>query len=144
MKKIFFWTVAVVLTTGFLGGTAFAQTPFNKFRQQKQRIYQGKLQGQLTPKELKFLRKERQEIRRAYRMAMRDGRFSPMERRRIHKLLNKASRNIYRLKHNHRTSRLDYRNRGSWDRGTGFGRQHPVPGPKKSGHMSFAPYLRSW
>ncbi len=115
MKKLFLSIVSAMLVVGFLSSTAYAGTQFERYRLQQKRIYQGKAKGLLTPREVQHLLKEQQKIQKAYRMALRDGRFTPIERRRIQMLQEKISRNIYRLKRNNQT-RVPGNHR-VWERG---------------------------
>ncbi len=69
---------------------------------QQKRIGAGVGSEELTPRETIRLEREQALIGRAERRAEADGQVSPRERARLHKMQNKASRDIYRLKHNRR------------------------------------------
>lgn len=71
-------------------------------RQMKQsnRITDGLKSGEITHRELVRLNKEQWRIQQAIRKAWADGRLKPHERRRIHRLQDRASKHIYRHKHN--------------------------------------------
>ena len=73
---------------------------------QHQRIRQGRRSGELTRGEQVRLRAGQRHIRRMEMRAKRDGRVTPMERRRITRARNRESRRIGRLKHNGRSRTL--------------------------------------
>jgi hypothetical protein len=81
-----------------------AKTPVIKERQmnQRARIRQGVRSGELTKGEAKNLRQEQKTIQAEKRMAKADGKVTPAERAKIRQDQNKASRDIYRKKHNGR------------------------------------------
>lgn len=68
-------------------------------RQQK-RIHQGIMSGELTRRETGALEREQHHIQRAKRVALRDRQVTPREGFRIDRMQDRASRHIYRLKHN--------------------------------------------
>lgn len=70
-------------------------------RQHKQarRIKQGVYSGSLTPRETARLGKQQMRIRKQERRFKADGHLNKRERVRLHKSLNRASKNIYRQKH---------------------------------------------
>jgi hypothetical protein len=74
----------------------------NADRQKKQfrRISGGVKSGEITRRESKRLGREQRRIGQIKRNARADGRVNARERHRIHKLQNRASRHIYRTKHN--------------------------------------------
>jgi len=95
--------------------TAFAQdqnpppapkdkTPIVRDRQnlQKARIRQGMKSGELTKGEARKLHQEQKTIQAEKQMAKSDGKVTPEERAKLRKDQNKASKDIYRLKHNDR------------------------------------------
>ncbi|MCL5966364.1 MAG: hypothetical protein M1550_04005 [Deltaproteobacteria bacterium] len=69
---------------------------------QQKRIGQGIPSGELTPRETIRLEREQAGIERAERRAEADGTVTPKERVRLKRKQDKASRDIYRLKHNRR------------------------------------------
>lgn len=71
---------------------------------QQRRIGQGVQSGALTPGETIRLEKQQAHIQRAERRAEADGVVTPAERAKLHRKQNRASRNIYRKKHNNRTA----------------------------------------
>lgn len=80
------------------------KTPVIKERQmnQKARIRQGVRSGELTKGEARNLRQEQRTIQAEKKMAKADGKVTPAERAKIRQDQNKASRDIYRAKHNGR------------------------------------------
>jgi len=104
MKSLKLLTVAMSL---FVAGTALAQTatPGVTERQenQKARIEQGAKSGQLTHREVRKLRAEQRRIRAEKRMAKADGVVTPAERAKLRHDQNRASRDIYREKHDAQT-----------------------------------------
>ncbi len=81
---------------------ADAATPGVERRQriQQERIGQGVASGQLTPRETIRLEREQARIERTQRRMAADGVVTPGERARLHLRQDKASRDIYRAKHN--------------------------------------------
>ena len=69
-------------------------------RNQTKRIGQGILSGELTRGEAARLGKQQARIHRQERRFKSDGTFTKRERARVHKSQNRASRRIYRAKHN--------------------------------------------
>lgn len=70
---------------------------------QKRRIGQGIRSGELTAGETARLAKQQASIHRQKRRFKADGTFTRSERLTVHKRQNRASKNIYRKKHNNRT-----------------------------------------
>jgi hypothetical protein len=69
-------------------------------REQQQRIREGLRSGELTRREARRLGAEEMRIRRNEAFARRSGgQFTPRERYRIERQLNRSSRDIYRQKH---------------------------------------------
>ena len=100
MKSLKLLTIAVSL---LVAGSAFAQsaTPVVTERQenQKARIAEGVKSGELTRREATKLRAEQRGIRAEKRMAKADGVVTPAERAKLRRDQNRASRDIYRQKH---------------------------------------------
>jgi len=97
--------VAGAITLGIL--PAWAQntdSPVVDARQerQQQRIQQGVDSGQLTAKEFNRLEREQGRIARAEARMKSDGNLTGKERVRLHNMQDRASRHIYRAKHNKR------------------------------------------
>src|SRR5262249_12973654 len=109
MKKIFTIltaiSVSVILSAVAFGQeTTGAKTPGIRNRQENQqrRIRQGIRSGELKKGEVKKLEKEQREINQDKKEAKADGTVTAEERKEIHQDQNKASRHIYRAKHNRR------------------------------------------
>jgi len=85
--------------------TGNTKTPVINQRQKNQRarIRQGVQSGQLTKGEAARLRSEQRTIQAEKQMAKTDGKVTPAERAKLRRDQNKASKDIYRLKHNNRT-----------------------------------------
>jgi len=69
---------------------------------QRKRIGQGVRLGELTGREVAKLGRQQARIHKKERRFKSDGRFTKRERARVHKSQNRASKNIYRKKHNGR------------------------------------------
>ncbi len=72
---------------------------------QQRRIADGVASGELTPRETVGLERQQAGIERARRRMEADGVVTPKERARLHVRQDKASRDIYRAKHNDRKAR---------------------------------------
>lgn len=70
---------------------------------QRKRIHRGVHSGQLTKDEAKSLAQEQKAIRQEERAYKSDGALTKDERKDLHQDLNKASKNIYREKHDAET-----------------------------------------
>ena len=103
MKAIKFITGALVSTLA-LGNLVFAQGTINqRERRQQARIHDGVKDGELTRNEARKLERQQAKIHAAEARAKADGEFTPKERAKIQKRQNKASRQIYKEKHDHQT-----------------------------------------
>ncbi len=71
-------------------------------KNERHRIAQGVKSGELTKAEAKNLRNDQKEIRQDVKAAKVDGVVTPVERKEIRKDQRKASKKIYRKKHNNR------------------------------------------
>jgi len=100
MKKIVSLMSAALLIVG-LGVAALASTPYvnRRERQEQQRIRQGMRSGELTRREAAHLEAEQGRIRGYEWYARSDGHVSRAERRHLDRMLDHASRDIYRQKH---------------------------------------------
>ena len=102
MKK----TAAILTIAAVIGaagaGSAWAGRISERQANQHRRISHGIFSGSLTRQEARFLMKEQRRIRQARHRAWADGHLSRNERYRLEKYQDRASRNIYRLKHNRR------------------------------------------
>ena len=111
MKTTILLTALVIAGTGILYAqdvpppAAGTKTPVVNQRQKNQhaRIRQGVKSGELTKGEARKLRGEEKSIQAEKQMAKADGKVTPAERAKLRHDQNKASRDIYRLKHNART-----------------------------------------
>ncbi|MBI4643779.1 MAG: hypothetical protein HY743_08690, partial [Deltaproteobacteria bacterium] len=131
------------------GGNAFDPRSERREAYQEQRIQQGIDSGALTPGEARYLNREQARIDRAEERMKADGYLSFRERQRLNQMQNHASRDIYRLEHNNRTT-AGYNgdqagwhgnNRG-WDRGNYGWHGH---NPNYAGnHPGGNSYNRGW
>ena len=98
-----------VAVSMLVAGSALAQTPTpginDRQENQKARIEQGVRSGQLTHREAARLRAEQRRIRAEKRLAKADGVVTPAERAQIRRDQRRASRHIYRQKHDAQTRR---------------------------------------
>ncbi len=69
---------------------------------QGKRIEQGVQSGELTEKEQHRLERKQRNIEKAQKRAEADGTVDDQEKRRLKRMQNRASREIYRKKHNER------------------------------------------
>lgn len=74
-------------------------------RREQKRIRQGIRNGELTPREIRRLEKEQARIRVEESRAKSDGMVTRQERRHLIRNLNRASRDIYRQKHDRQNRR---------------------------------------
>ena len=100
MKRL----VSIVLSAVFVMGlciVASAQTRYvnRRERHEQRRIHQGIRSGELTRREAFRLESQQARIRIAERFAKSDGHFTRRERLRLDRRLDRASRDIYRQKH---------------------------------------------
>jgi hypothetical protein len=94
----------VVVSTFLLGSLLFAQGTINeRERRQQRRIADGVQDGELTRKEARKLGRQQARIHRAEARAKADGEFRAKERATIQKKQNRASRQIYKQKHDRQT-----------------------------------------
>jgi hypothetical protein len=104
MKRI---TLLAAAAFALIAGSAFAGTrdPGINYRQARQheRIAQGVASGELTARETARLIAEQREIAAEERYYRRDGRLSAWERADLERDLDRASRDIYRQKHDAQT-----------------------------------------
>ena len=81
------------------GNLSWAGTINQRERRQQARIWQGYRSGDLTPREFRRLEREQAFIRRSEARARRDCNFTARERMRIQREQNRASRHIFRQRH---------------------------------------------
>ncbi len=100
--------VLVALLIAIAAGSVISQTqtPVISKREHRQqaRIRQGVKSGELTRGEARRLEARERKIRADKKAAKADGKVTPAERRKLNREQNRASRKIYRLKHNARTA----------------------------------------
>jgi hypothetical protein len=99
MKRL----IALFVILCLAGAATFAQTATPKVTKrqvnQQARIKEGVKSGELTKKEAGRLERQQKEIAKDKRKAKSDGVVTPEERAKLHHEQNKASRKIYRQKH---------------------------------------------
>ncbi len=101
MKKQKLWIGILFCALFVWTGNAFAAGPVKQRQvRQQQRIEQGFKKGNITRSELKHLEKEQRKISKYKQRAQRDHHITRHEARRIDRLQDRASQNIYRYKHN--------------------------------------------
>ncbi len=101
------------IMTAFIAGPAFAGVIDKRQDNQEKRIEQGVRSGQLTRHEAARLEAGQARIAAMERRAKADGHVDPWERRQISAAQNRASRDIYREKHDGE-SRWTHRWRRWW------------------------------
>ena len=90
--------MGIFLLVGFSGHAHYGR---NKSQvSQRQRIIEGRMQGEINHHEAMRLRNQQQRICRSKQIAKLDGRVTPKERRRLHAMQRNANRSICRAKHN--------------------------------------------
>lgn len=92
---------SVALLLGWAGAALGQQTPGVDAREQRQkaRVRQGVRSGELTRREADRLRAEEAKIKADEAAAKSDGKVTARERRKLQREENRASRHIYRQKH---------------------------------------------
>jgi hypothetical protein len=100
MKKITSFVLTLTFVLG-LSAIALAKTPRVNHRQHEQqgRIRQGLRSGELTGREFFRLERQQASIQRYEWRAKRDGNVSFRERNRLDNMQDRASRNIFKQKH---------------------------------------------
>ncbi len=94
MKKL----LALGFMLMILSAAVSAQT--TRERIQKHRVREGVRSGQITRSERLELRKDQFRYKTLQRRAHRDGRVTPTEKRRLHKMRTENRREQFRFKHN--------------------------------------------
>ena len=98
--------MAMITVIGFSvpasAGSADDPVIQERMQNQQQRIDQGAASGQLTPREAARLEGQQAKIRQDEARAKSDGVVTVAEKRKLTAEQNRASRDIYRKKHNHR------------------------------------------
>ena len=110
-------TITVIFMTTILAlmwcSAAWADRSSIRDNRQTQRIRQGIRSNEITRPEVQRLKKEQRRIDSADHRASGDGHLNWRERQRLDKMQNRASRHIYRAKHNpvrHRRPVVHYQN----------------------------------
>ena len=94
--------LAILIGFCLLPTFAHAARADKRQNNQRQRIQQGVKSGELTKGEATRLRKQQRNIHRMENKAESDGTVTAKEKARIEKAQDRASKNIYRKKHNDR------------------------------------------
>lgn len=97
--KFFLATAAFLFAFSFAGSAQVKQRAVN----QHHRIRQGVRSGEITAGERARIANKEKEVRQDVKDAKSDGVVTGQERREIRRDQNRASRTIYRTKHNNRT-----------------------------------------
>jgi len=96
MRKV----ILSLLFGGLLSAPLFAANPIDRREHnQKERIRQGVKSGELTRNETRHLTKEEARIRALEKKARSDGDITKKEALRLDRALDKASKDIYKQKH---------------------------------------------
>jgi hypothetical protein len=136
MKQKKVWLGIMFCSLLIWTGNAFAAGPVSQRQaRQQHRIEQGVRNGNITRAELKQLKNEQRHIAKFKRRAHRDHHITRHEARRINRMQNRASDNIYRYKHNKAKQRLMYRHAHR------HYNYHPAPRPHR--HCSVDRYIGS-
>lgn len=99
MKKYFILSL-LALTTALVSAQT---TTKQKQKNQKARIEQGVNSGEVTKKEARQLKKQQRNIRKTKQAAKTDGVVTKKEKAVIDRKQKRASKNIYRKKHNNKS-----------------------------------------
>ena len=96
------WTAvaASAVLVGFIGVSSVqAGEIVTREQRQQERIGQGVQSGELTAKETQWLKKEQGKIEADRQQALEDGKMTKKEQARLHQEQDRASRHIYKQKH---------------------------------------------
>ncbi len=136
MKQKKVWLGIMICSLLVWTGNAFAAGPVSKRQDRQQhRIEQGVRNGNITRAELKELKKEQRHIARYKRRAQRDHHLTRHEARRLNRMQNRASDNIYRYKHNKAKQPRMHRH--------AHNRYRSQPAPRPHRHCSIDRYIGS-
>jgi hypothetical protein len=102
MKKVLAVTALIVFAGLIVVQPVLAGRGAGRHFKQEKRICQGIESGELTRGETRQLSKQQRRIRKSQRIAWADGTLTGKERVGLERQQNKASKNIYRMKHNNR------------------------------------------
>lgn len=93
----------IFLASGLVSSVASAGEPRAREIRQRARIHTGVEKGTLVPREARSLRHEQRHIAKTKRrMKAGDGKLGPAEQARLNRMQSRASRHIFRAKHNSR------------------------------------------
>ena len=98
-KEILIAGIILIASAGIINAQVATKTITSRQADQQARIANGIKNDELTRPEAAKLEREQKNIRIEKRMAKADGKVTPGERRIIKKDQNRASRDIYRQKH---------------------------------------------
>jgi hypothetical protein len=101
MKKIVFGALALLMVSTLPAVAQTYHADAREFRQES-RIYRGIVRGDLTRAEAGRLIRQQRRIDRAQAYAARHGFVSLREKRKIERMQDRASRNIFRMRNDHR------------------------------------------
>jgi hypothetical protein len=102
LATIFSGIMALVVTSAPVNAQTNDPGIQKRMENQENRIEQGVKSGQLTPREAGRLETEQARIQQNEERMKADGKLTAGERERLTRQQNKASKDIYRLKHNNR------------------------------------------
>ncbi|WP_280153531.1 hypothetical protein [Piscinibacter sp. XHJ-5] len=107
LKTLAVGATMAIACIGAFAQAASAATPGVDKRETRQenRIQQGVASGELTARETVRLEREQAAVNKAEAHAKADGTVTKHERKRLHKLQNHTSRDIYRQKHDAQTAK---------------------------------------
>ena len=101
MKKFSMTMTIALIITGFLFvNSASAGRAGKRQINQQKRIHQGVKSGEITKKEFKHLEREQARLQKSKKRALSDGELDRREKIKLEHRQDKASRHIYRAKHN--------------------------------------------
>ena len=101
MKKLGMIMAIFLTITAFLSVNAsYAGRAGKRQVNQQKRIHQGVKSGEVTKREYKRLQREQAGIQRSKKRAWSDGQLTRKEKLRLEHRQDKASRHVYRAKHN--------------------------------------------
>lgn len=104
LKTLFTGTSLALACLSVMAQSATPRVDQREARQD-QRIENGVASGELNAKETYRLEQQQARIHQAENNAKADGHVSAKERRHLHQMQDRASRNIYRQKHDAQTAR---------------------------------------
>ncbi len=100
-NKVIVGGIMVLVLVFLQVGISQARGPYAKrHHSQMERIAKGVRCGEVTRREFRYLGNEQRRIQRQRRHSLADGWLSRGERRRLHRMQNRADCDIYRAKHN--------------------------------------------